>query len=505
MSAALEGLLDDPARGGVPTGKVTFSSMSSLRNLPFRLICVIGLNDRAFPSASRPAEFDLMALSPQAGDRQRRIDERNLFLDILLASRERLYLSYTGRSIRDNAPLPASILVSELIEMLVPAICAEPSLAAERDVARRRIVIEHPLQPFSTRYFETDADPRIRSFNREMCEALRGGLIAQPEAQSEASTESAEEEDDERSSELMAAFFRAPLAEPGAEWRDTSLESFIRFFRNPCRFLLRERLGVELAKADAELSDDEPFLPDFQGRQALADRLLPHYRSGMGDADLRRLALAGIEYPTGAFGESLLDRELSLLREYAETVREAEAALCLLPHHDTLSFEIEGESWRVSAAFADLRPGGLVRQRYDDTRATDYLVGWLSHLFLCASRPVGVTLETLWLSRNGSYRLLPCDEAGDILKELVRLYRRGLREPAHFFPKSAWKYIEGNQNLSKAVGAWRSTRDRPYGEEEDPAYRLALRGMADPIDDDFMKCAERVFGTMIQCLKDERL
>jgi exodeoxyribonuclease V gamma subunit len=85
VRTALESLLDDPARGGVPTGKLSFSSISSLRSLPFRVICVVGLNDGAFPSAMRPAEFDLMALSPRPGDRQRRTDERNLFLDLLLA------------------------------------------------------------------------------------------------------------------------------------------------------------------------------------------------------------------------------------------------------------------------------------------------------------------------------------------------------------------------------------------------------------------------------------
>jgi hypothetical protein len=53
--------------GGVPSGNVTFSSMSSLRNLPFEVICAIGLNDGSFPTSLRPAEFDLMALQVRRG------------------------------------------------------------------------------------------------------------------------------------------------------------------------------------------------------------------------------------------------------------------------------------------------------------------------------------------------------------------------------------------------------------------------------------------------------
>ena len=126
---ACSALLDDPTRGGVPGGAVTFAAMASLRNLPYRVVCAIGLNDGAFPSTQRPNEFDLMARDPRRGDRQRRIDERNVFLDLLLAARERLYLSYTGRSVRDNAPLPPSVLVAELLDYCAAAIDEAPVLA----------------------------------------------------------------------------------------------------------------------------------------------------------------------------------------------------------------------------------------------------------------------------------------------------------------------------------------------------------------------------------------
>jgi exodeoxyribonuclease V gamma subunit len=101
--------------------------------------------------------------------------------------------------------------------------------------------------------------------------------------------------------------------------------------------------------------------------------------------------------------------------------------------------------------------------------------------------------------------LHPCEEAVDILKGLMALYRQGLREPIHFFPKSAWKYIANDRSFYKAEAAWHSTRDRPWGEEEDPAYRLALRGIATPLDDDFETCANAVFGTMTRYLEDPRL
>ena len=120
-----------------------------------------------------------------------------------------------------------------------------------------------------------------------------------------------------------------------------------------------------------------------------------------------------------------------------------------------------------------------------------------------ATRPEGVALDTRWLSRDGEYRLLACNEANDILQTLLHLVRRGLSVPIHFFPKSAWKYIEGGDNLARST--WHSSRGRPWGEAENPAYRLALRGIDDPLDADFLACAQAIFGRMRPYLHDPRL
>ena len=181
VRVALQAVLDDPTHGGVPSGAVTFAAMTSLRHLPYRFVCVLGLGDGAFPSPQRPAEFDLIARAPRRGDRQRRVDERNVFLDLLLAARERLYLSYTGRSVRDNSPLPPSVLVAELLDYATAAIEKAPFSPASLATARDRLIVLHPLQPFSLDYFEPDADPRRRSFNDEYCAALKQRLT-QPSA-----------------------------------------------------------------------------------------------------------------------------------------------------------------------------------------------------------------------------------------------------------------------------------------------------------------------------------
>ncbi len=522
VRSALTALLDDPTRGGMPGGAVTFAAMASLRTLPYRHVCAIGLNDGAFPSTQRPAEFDLMARAPRRGDRERRIDERNVFLDLVLAARERLYLSYTGRSVRDNAPLPPSVLVAELLDYCAAAIEEPPFSADSLEVARARLMVEHPLQSFSVEYFEANADARRRSFHDEYCEALKQRLAApsappvlEPAATSApapaaAGDESAvrdepEEADENAASEPQQNFFVLPLPGAGPEFHDVTLDNLARFFRNPCRYLLKERLGILLPEGDEELQDAEPFVSDWRSRDALAQRLLPRLLEGDGLAQLRSQARAGIEYPVGRLGDLELTQELDRLEDFARALAPVLAEPKLDPLGATLQFVLDGEPWRLTGSFGDLRKSGLVRYRYDDARAGDYLNGWIDHLFLNAMERPEAAPRTIWHSRDGCYALPHVEDARAQLAALLGLYREGLQRPVHFFPKSAWRYMSRGERIAEAVAAWRSSRFNAYAEELDPAYVLALRGCADALDAEFVECATTVFARLLEVIDDSRL
>jgi exodeoxyribonuclease V gamma subunit len=497
VAAALRVVLEEPSRGAVPSGSITFAPLGSLRGLPYKIVCAIGLNDGSVPSSGSPCEFDLMAQRPRAGDRQRRADDRNIFLDLLLAARERLYLSHVGRSVRDNARIPPSILVSELLDVLIAAV------ALDKPQARERLVVEHPLQPFSPLCF-TAEHPRLRSFNQEYAQALRLASRATPVPLGAAAADD-DDNDEEAAWDPRAPFFSQALAPADDVWRDVPLAHLLEFFRNPSRFLLRRRMAIELPRPQELLDDDEPLLPDFDQRAALAQRLLPHAMAGLAGDELKTLALAGVEYPGGAMGERQIEAEIARVRDYADRVRIDTMDPVLPPRRIEIALDIDGLTWRVHGDYADLRSQGLVRHRYDDTRIGDYLSGWLHHLLICADAPAGALPVTRWHSRDGSYRFDDVVDPRQTLAALVRLYARGLRRPLHFFPKSAWEYVLENEDLGKAQAKWKVTAFRPYAEGADPAYTLALRGVADPLDNEFTECAKTVFGPLRACLRDPRL
>lgn len=507
VATALTAVLDDPAHGGVPSGFVTFTSMASLRGLPFDVVCAIGLDDAAFPSIVPPSEFDLMAAAPRRGDRQRRDADRNVFLDLMLAARRRFYVSYAGRGMRDNSPLPPATPVAELIDYVATALAAPPS------DAHARIVVTHPMQPFGESAFVPGSDSRQRSFDADYCAARRSTLVARdaasapPAGESDGTVPAADEgetdAEDARAAEPVAPFFFAPLASPEPTWRDIPLPRLLSFYRNPSRFLLTQRLAIALPWDDDPIADDEPFLADGRARRALAERLLDAFLAGRPREEVRELASAGLEYPPGRLGDLLRDRELAQIESFADSIARDSALPPLPPSTHEIALTGDAPPWRLRGDLADLRSNGLVRHRYRDTHASDYVSGWIEHLFVNVVRPPGVTPQLTWHSRNGTFRLAPLpsrDEAHAALADLGALYARGLQAPLKFFPRASWAYA-----TKGAFAARTEWTNGMFPDRDDAATALALRGVPDVLDEDFQDNAHAILDPLLAQLDDPRV
>ncbi|MGD9010491.1 MAG: exodeoxyribonuclease V subunit gamma, partial [Desulfobacteraceae bacterium] len=158
-SAVLTALTDAGISQRFLAGMVNFGTLMPMRAIPFKVVCLLGMNDGEYPR-SRPAlDFDLMAGAGRyrPGDRSRREDDRYLFLEALLSAREKLYISYIGRSVRDNSPCVPSVLVGQLRDYLAAGWTAAGCEAPDRDNGDRllaQLTCRHPLQPFSRTYFQ---------------------------------------------------------------------------------------------------------------------------------------------------------------------------------------------------------------------------------------------------------------------------------------------------------------------------------------------------------------
>jgi exodeoxyribonuclease V gamma subunit len=450
---------------GFLTGGVTFCAILPMRSIPFKVICLIGMNDDAYPRQSRRLGFDLMVASPRIGDRSRRMDDRYLFLEALMSARMKLHISYVGQSPKDNSLRPPSVLVSELLDYIEEGF---------GEAVRERIVVPHRLQAFSPDYFSGKG--RLFSYSEENYRAAQSALSG---------------------TRKPSAFISSVLSEPEAEWKTVDLESLIYFFSNPARFLLNRRLGIYLTEEPGIADDSEPFelnnLERFLIRQDLVARTLKE------DAlfDVYPVMQASGRLPHGAPGVCFYDGLSASAKEFVGKIRPRIEGGPIEP----VAVDIELDGFHLTGTLTNVYPEGLVCYRAAKMKGRDRLRAWVSHLVFNHLRSNTEAAHTFAIFEDKVYRYSPAEKPEMYLRIYLNIYLRGLCQPIHFFPESSLNYADTITKGKETDKAMRSASDKwnafEFGEKDNPYYELCFKEI-DPLDDEFRELAKTVYEPMLK-------
>jgi exodeoxyribonuclease V gamma subunit len=472
----LQQLGTHPRHGHYFSGGVTFCGMRPMRSLPFKVICVLGLHDRAFPRREQPAEFDQMREQWRPGDPRKGAEDRYLFLETLLCVRRIFYLSYVGRDIRNNSERQPSVLLRELLDY----IDQQYSIAGGRegDALSARLTRVHNLQPFSPRNFQGTG----RSYDGDWC--------AVAEAMQRPAPASAQ-----------ADWNRARLSEPSDPLHIVSLTQLLRFVRHPVRFFVNTRLQVYLREENSG-EDDEMFQLDALQSFSLKQRLLDDYLKGR-STPARQLSAEGV-LPHGAFAALAWEQTARQVQPLMQRLADFRMHPPEQRRVDLLLEDTTTKPFRLTGQIKGIYPlSGLLRYRPSALKGPDILALWLEHLAWCASEAGGDKPSTLH-GMSGQFTLMQTldpVEAQAHLSRYLRWYREGLQRPLPLFPGASYAWVRAVREdrpdpSSAAFNVWNGNPHMGIpGDKDDPYVQLVLRGMAgSPIDQrEFEELAEAFY------------
>ena len=384
--------------GGFLTGGVTVCAMLPMRSIPARVICLLGMNTDSFPRRDPQSGIDLMARSPLPGDRSARNDDRYLFLEALTSARDVLYISYVGQSVTDNAPMPPSVLVSELVDYLDQRLGA-----AESALVRR-----HPLQPFSDVYF--DGTGPLFSYADENCVA--------PSADPE-----------------ISPLLTAALPEPTAEMLQLTADDLCRFFKHPAQYLANRRLGMTVPSLDDAMEDREPFALNGLDRWMMGSDLLQAMIQEASTAKRRKAHMVSGILPPGTSGEAIYDR---LWRD-AHLLHRRIQSHCSAPL-ESVSVALSIDGVDIAGALDGVTQQGRLEYRFGKLRPVDRLAGWIRHLvWQAATGDIHGEVSRI-VAEDATLAYRPVSDPEEMLTVLVKFFRAGLREPLPFLPDQSYNY-----------------------------------------------------------------
>lgn len=410
---------------GFMSGQVTFCAMLPMRSIPFKHICIIGLNENTFPRQKKSLEFDLIAKKPMAGDRSNRDSDRYLFLETILSARNKLYLSYIGQSERDNSLIPPSTLISELSRHL-------DDRFGITDIEKRE-----KLHSFSRDYFSggklfTYSQERFEaanSFNKKECEKQ----FIEKEIDTEEVTE-------------------------------VSLRDFESFFINPAEMFMKNILGLNTKTEWSTFPETERMTLSPLEKYNIKKRALDQSMAGKDFAKMLAYQKLLAQLPPENMGEYEkfeIENEIDSFKDEINSITDDK------PSEITVAKEIDGLT--IKGEVGGITDAGHIFITLSEIKPKAIARCWLRHLILSSVKPMGTYL----ISPENTLKMSPVADQ-NILIKLVKDFRSGIKKPPYFH------ITEGYLSLDKEMKFKQINSDKYDNAKESLPFKTCFKDNYDP-------------------------
>ncbi len=460
----LQSVVETGSSGGFLSGRLSFCSMLPMRSVPFRIICLLGLNDGEYPKQDYQPTFNLAARDYRHGDRSNRADDRYQFLEAIISARERLYLSYIGQSIRTNKNIPPSVVVSELLD------CLQLHYGVDDPT------VHHPLQPYDWKYF-TGSDG-LFSYDAHFCR--------------------------------VAANLQKPGEVSGKSWLPVvpvkrqvaryDFLDFVRFVSQPQVYFVRHILGINLAGEELLPDDDELFKLDGLSRYGVEQEIVGSILQGADSRMLLARMQAESRWMLGTPGLIAFEKEVTQLSAFVQRI----SAFNPGGPVDAPYFELVLDGIIIEGNLPHCYQNGQLLYRYAPLKGKDLLAGWLCHLV--AARIRSQKLATFIVSSD--YTVVFDVEMGkaEDLEFLASLFVDGCSRVSSLLVEPAFSYAQQHRlnqarGKKKPIDAARQLFLKSFENNHVPEWNLLYRNLNDEavLNNDFEAVCTRLMVPLWEC------
>ena len=483
-------------------GGVQFATLMPMRSIPFKCVCLLGMNDGDYPRNQTPRDFDLMSDAAhagsaqshwRAGDRSRREDDRYLFLEALLSARDRLYISWQGRRTTDHEVKPPSVLVAQLMDYL------NAVWTKRNDQGEIKPACDAPLQPlqaFSAQYFTQGST--FSTYAHDWQQALRH-------------------------TPAQRGPTRHDVADPAPT--ELTLKQLDRLLKQPVEVFVRDRLRLHLDTPEAASAQEEPFALNHLDSYALTHRIV---QAPDPEHALQVLRLSG-ELALSGFGQAqqhtLLQQRGELLERFEEIAKNWPMDVPVQSSHFALGACNLSAEWANGQQIwkanpdqsawlqVEMRPGSVLegKEKAKHPRAQTLTTLWLNHLVACAS---GTPTTSVQIGLNGAVQFDALSQSNALaeLQHLAMLYQEAWHQPLPVARKTACAYVMAQHTqpsqdahasdlaMQAAQQVFDGNRNLTGEYESSTTLQRVFHGFAD-LQNDLPNMAERVYGTMVKSAK----
>ncbi len=470
---------------GFLTGRVTCCSLKPMRNIPAKRICLLGMNNEQFPRRPDQLPFDLLVSQPRRGDRNPKEEDKQYFLETLLSAREGLFISYQGiSSANENLKEPSSV-VSLLIDYLN---------TAHENAVKPFQIVRHKRQSYDPDYF---SNPTLYTYSisraRKSRSYIKGNDRLRP----------------------TIAFDEAPPAIHKTNPGSASIESLIRFFKDPSKDFIQSIVGGRFVKQEDLWPETDSIIQEPLDRYKIRQLFAEAIKSGNPIESVQPELVSAIKLlPPGHLGKFAFNsvrekaREVDTIWQAAESIRP--------DHLETIDLTIGGH--RI---IGQLRLNANQNINYivvpGKLKGKVRIETWLQHLIANSLNAIETQVYSLDESEASLIYLAP-DEPKSILQDLLEIFHAGQQQPIPLHTTISWEafqkasksrtptkelpFIDTFCSLSQSLFKQATTSDSSYAGANWTQYDRACFGESPSFDPDYARLALKVWQPHMEHLRN---
>lgn len=440
--------LSEPRGGAVfLNGGMTLAPLTGTNIVPHKIVCLIGMDDDAFPRRISPDGDDALTQVPAVGEYLAREEDNRAFIDAIGSAQQAVIITYSGRHEENGTELP-------------PAPPLALFLGELQSRGSANLVIDHPLHPFDPKYFDGSG---MVSFDARSAQAARARRSLVPEPR----------------------LLDAPLREqPKAEITLTQLRSF---FADPVKYFISEIVGANLNRNEEEVAEEIPLDLNALEMWAIGEHFVTgSAKNGWAPPDIDEQLIQGT-LPPGELG-------VHVGGEIAEIAQAIVAHIAPLAPGPAQTLEISTKDRTLRGTVPQVYGTTIVSASYSAVGPKQRFAAWLNLLAVAATYPdenwTAIVVGRKQKQAESVHLRAPAAaESRMILAELRDLYDRGQREPIPLVnaASEAWARVVHenggalnhevrNMAIEAARKGWESAGGPRPAERLDPYQQAAWGG-----------------------------